>query len=172
VTYIFYVVLRRCFRPAPRPAPPRVAPVPQGGAASFLGGEQPSPEELAKRKAENMARLATLPRLSKRELAAFDGARKRQVYVGVRGLVFDVSAKQHLYKRGASYGNFAGREGSRAFALGQTREDVTTDDLSGLTEKQLEALDAWAGFYMQRYPLVALLSDSRAGPMPVGGPAL
>jgi len=100
--------------------------------------------------------------MSKKQLAAFDGCEGRASYVALRGYAFDVSSRPSMYARGKGYNTFVAKEASRAFAVGKVTAEVATDDLTGLEPKNIAALDEWFDFYMQRYPAVAVISDSRA----------
>ena len=72
------------------------------------------------------------------------------VYLAVRGKVFDVTPGRNFYGPGGPYENFAGRDASRGLACGSFDEDMLTkdlsgplDDLSGLGQDEMQALQDW-----------------------------
>ena len=72
------------------------------------------------------------------------------VYLAVRGKVFDVTPGKNFYGPGGPYENFAGRDASRGLACGSFDEDMLTkdlygplDDLSGLGQDEMHALQEW-----------------------------
>ena len=72
------------------------------------------------------------------------------VYLAVRGKVFDVTSGRNFYGPGGPYENFAGRDASRGLACGSFDEDMLTkdlsgplDDLSGLGQDEMQALQDW-----------------------------
>jgi cell division septation protein DedD len=167
VLVLGYIVFR-CFQSSAAkkdkkpPVPPKSTASADAAAASASPPAMPtiSAEELAKRLSENKKLLPTVMRISKADLA-----KRTELWVALRGHVFDVSAKRALYETGGSYRVFVGRDASRAFALGSVKGDAASDDVTGLEPKHVKALDEWFAFYMQRYPLVAVLTDSQAGPI-------
>ncbi|KAL0484416.1 steroid-binding protein [Acrasis kona] len=78
------------------------------------------------------------------------------VYLGVNGLVFDVSSKREMYAQGSGYSIFAGKEATRGLA----KSSLEAEDLKpygsteGLTEKENATLTKWQNFYRGRYPVV------------------
>lgn len=102
--------------------------------------------------------LAKLPRMSRSELAKFRDGDK--IYVGVARRVFDVSRGRGFYGPGGPYHVFAGRDATRALAVGSTTEaDVLArpGDTSGLTTGQQMKLEDWLATFEQKYPVVAVL---------------
>jgi len=69
------------------------------------------------------------------------------IYLAIKGVVYDVTAGKKYYGKGAGYGSFAGRDGSRAFLTGCFDEKGSTYDLRGLSDSQLRSIDKWAEFY-------------------------
>ena len=72
------------------------------------------------------------------------------VYLAVRGKVFDVTLGKNFYGPGGPYENFAGRDASRGLACGSFDENMLTndlygplDDLSGLGQDEMQALQDW-----------------------------
>jgi membrane-associated progesterone receptor component len=56
------------------------------------------------------------------ELAKFNGTdSKLPIYLGVKGIVYDVSTKAEFYGVGGGYSLFSGREASRGLAKSSTK---------------------------------------------------
>ncbi|KJZ73289.1 hypothetical protein HIM_07293 [Hirsutella minnesotensis 3608] len=103
-------------------------------------------------------------RYTPRTLLPFDGRDGRQVYLAVRGRVFDVSSGRNFYGPGGPYENFAGRDASRGLACGSFDEDMLTKDLDGpldtladLGPDELEALQGWEERFSEKYDVVGRL---------------
>lgn len=66
--------------------------------------------------------------------------------------MYDVSAKPQLYGPGGAYHVFAGRDASRALALGSMDEhEAANASLEGLSTEQQEALTSWESFFAKNY---------------------
>lgn len=80
------------------------------------------------------------------------------IYVGVKGLVYDVSyGGFDMYCEGSGYHVFAGRDASRGLAkMSLSPEDCSSSDLSDLTPAQLKTLDEWVAKFanVRKYPVV------------------
>ena len=51
--------------------------------------------------------------MSPSTLSQYDGSDGRPIYVAIKGQIYDVSAKQEMYGKGAGYSVFAGKDASR-----------------------------------------------------------
>jgi len=106
---------------------------------------------------------------TKEELRQYDGAENRPIYIGVKGKIYDVSSRGEFYGPGGPYNCFAGRDASRALALGSLEEkDVENSSLEGLAAGELETLEEWIQSYEMKYDVVGfypfdMIADS-AGP--------
>jgi len=112
-----------------------------------------------------------LPPLTLEQLGRFRGENGGPVYVAVDGKVFDVSESRAMYGPGGSYHVFAGRDATRALAMGSTREEdvlARPGDVAGLSTSQLVALDAWLDRLEGKYPVVAVLVPWPRTPDPDG----
>jgi len=90
---------------------------------------------------------------TKEDLSQYDGKQRPEVYVSVKGVVYEV-APQH-YGPGQSYHVFAGREISRCLALSIVGEGPANKDWeSGLTPDQLKTLEGWSDMFKSKYPVV------------------
>jgi len=71
-------------------------------------------------------------------LTQYDGTDPtKNIYLAVKGEVFDVTAGRPYYARGGGYGFFSGRDASRAYSTGCFQTHLT-HDLRGLTPAQIE----------------------------------
>ncbi len=86
------------------------------------------------------------------------GVQKPQRYIGVKGVVFDVTKNIQAYGPDSKYGVFVGRDASRALGKSSLKEEDVdlkiSDDISDFTEKQLKVLDDWFSFFSQRYDML------------------
>jgi predicted heme/steroid binding protein len=72
--------------------------------------------------------------LTDQELSRYNGSDPSlPIYLGLDGVIYDVSASPHFYGPGASYHVFAGRDATRAFVTGCFQDD-TTPDMRGVEE--------------------------------------
>ncbi|KAG0051539.1 hypothetical protein BGZ83_003580 [Gryganskiella cystojenkinii] len=99
------------------------------------------------------------PNLSKTftadELLEYDGSDdEKPIYVGIKGIVFDVSTKKTMYGPEGGYRCFAGRDSSKALGLSSLKVEDCIADYSSLDEKQIKTLEDWYKFFEKRYPIV------------------
>ncbi|EUC61055.1 cytochrome b5-like heme/steroid-binding domain protein [Rhizoctonia solani AG-3 Rhs1AP] len=94
------------------------------------------------------------------ELSAYDGRDPgRPVYVAIKGMVFDVTAKRDVYGPGGSYSVFAGKDGSKGLGLSSLKAEDAVPDWSTLEEKERGVLNDWYAFFSKRYNVVGKVSD-------------
>ncbi|EJU06483.1 cytochrome b5, partial [Dacryopinax primogenitus] len=108
---------------------------------------------------------------SEMELAKYDGSDPElPIYLGLDGLVFDVSASRRIYGPGGSYSHFAGTDAARAFSTGCFALH-RTHDLRGLTAQELAAVEHWKQFFLksEKYFQVGTVLHE---PIPEGTPLL
>lgn len=86
------------------------------------------------------------------------------VYLAVRGNVFDVTPGRNFYGPGGPYENFAGRDATRGLACGSFDDDMLTkdlqgplDDLKGLGNDEMQALQDWEDRFTEKYLVVGKL---------------
>lgn len=94
--------------------------------------------------------------MTREELALHDGRDPKQpVYVGIRGVIFDVSSKRSTYGiRGQGYNMFAGRDAARALAKSALDEETCLNpNISDLTKGELDTLEQWETSFRQKYPV-------------------
>ncbi|WVQ82847.1 hypothetical protein IAT38_004982 [Cryptococcus sp. DSM 104549] len=80
------------------------------------------------------------------QLAMYDGADDRPVYLAIGGVVYDVSANRRVYGKGGSYNMMTGRDASRAFTTG-CFETHLTHDIRGLSDAELASFKHWTSFF-------------------------
>lgn len=104
------------------------------------------------------------------------GRVNREILMCVRGKVFDVSyGGVSMYGKGEAYHIFAGIDASRALAKMSFDEgDVTSRDLSDLTESQVKTLDDWEKKYLEakKYPVVGVMEGGTEEEMAAASAAL
>lgn len=90
-----------------------------------------------------------------------EGRVNSPIYVCVNGKVLDVSyGGVEMYSEGGPYHIFAGIDASRALAkMSFKPEDLSSSDLSDLTEEQLKVLNDWETKFInsRKYPVVGYM---------------
>jgi membrane-associated progesterone receptor component len=90
-----------------------------------------------------------------------DGYAAAPILIGAGDKVFDMSfGGVSFYGSGGPYEKFAGRDASRALAkMSLDEADITSSDLSDVTEKQLATMNDWIKTFTEKksYPLVGKL---------------
>lgn len=82
------------------------------------------------------------------ELAKYNGSDPNlPVYVAIKGIVFDVSARREMYQPGKGYSVFAGKDASVALGKSSLKPEDAVADYSQLDEKELKVLDDWLSYY-------------------------
>jgi len=78
------------------------------------------------------------------------------IYVGVNGMIFDVSyGGKAMYGEGTTYFIFAGIDASRALAkMSFNKEDLVCHETSDLTAEELKILADWEKRLSSKYPIV------------------
>ncbi|KAF9560387.1 hypothetical protein EC968_006230 [Mortierella alpina] len=85
--------------------------------------------------------------LTQKELALYDGSDPtKNIYLAIKGEVFDVTAGRPYYGKGGGYSFFSGKDASRAYTTGCFQTHLT-HDLRGLTPHQIADVEGWAKFY-------------------------
>lgn len=109
---------------------------------------------------------AQLPRLSHAQLAQYNGIIKPQIYVAIRGLVFEVTKNKERYGEGKAYFCLVGRDVSRLLGLNSMKDpqgtglENTTWYTADFDERQNSLVDKWLDFFFKRY-LVVAITDSK-----------
>jgi hypothetical protein len=107
------------------------------------------------------------------ELAAHDGSDPaKPILLGMGGDVFDVTEKgRQFYGPGAPYALFAGRDATRALALGSLDDGdlARGGDVADFDDRQRAALREQHDFYLGKYPRVGRIAPAPAGGEPAAG---
>ncbi|GET87201.1 cytochrome b5-like heme/steroid binding domain containing protein, putative [Leishmania tarentolae] len=110
------------------------------------------------RLAEAPRRNAFVPRAyTVEELAQFDGKKKPEVFVGVKGIIYNASLE--WYGPEGPYSAFAGCDSSRQ--LGKVivgREEINAD-WTTLAPDHLQMLHEWEERFRSKYPAVGWITD-------------
>lgn len=112
--------------------------------------------------------VLTLPLFSRSELALYNGVDKPELYVAIRGLIYDVTSNQKSYGPGKAYNRLVGRDASRQLGTNKLQlgpNEVLEDEpentwyTDDLTEKQNGVVDKWGEFFKKRYRIVGAVVD-------------
>eukprot|EP00339_Tiarina_fusa_P019108 CAMPEP_0117073566 /NCGR_PEP_ID=MMETSP0472-20121206/51808_1 /TAXON_ID=693140 ORGANISM="Tiarina fusus, Strain LIS" /NCGR_SAMPLE_ID=MMETSP0472 /ASSEMBLY_ACC=CAM_ASM_000603 /LENGTH=197 /DNA_ID=CAMNT_0004798187 /DNA_START=123 /DNA_END=716 /DNA_ORIENTATION=- len=124
----------------------------------LLGNEEPIP--IKTRDDLNAEELLTL---TAEELAEYDGLDGGPLFLGIKGRVYDVSAKQSFYGEDGKYNLFVGKDATHAFATGclQDTEECVNPSMDGLDAKELREIDRWVELYEthDKYTFVGFLVE-------------
>ncbi|KAI9183105.1 hypothetical protein H9P43_004022 [Blastocladiella emersonii ATCC 22665] len=93
--------------------------------------------------------------LTAAELAKYDNHdASLPVYVAIKGTIFDVSSNRAMYPHNEAYGQFAGKDASRALAKSSLNKADCVATWEDLPPEELKVLDDWLAFYTKKYPIV------------------
>lgn len=98
-----------------------------------------------------------------RELSKFNGFDNENIFIAVRGKVYNVTKGRKFYGPSGPYSNFAGHDASRGLALNSFELDVVKnwtepmDKLDDLSEAEIQALDGWEKMFSEKYTCVGNL---------------
>lgn len=99
------------------------------------------------------------------ELRNYDGRNGSPVYVGAKGIVFDMTAARDKYGPGGPYAVFAGRDASRALAKHSLdAKEAENPNISDLSSSELQALDDWFGMFQSKYNQIGTIGTPQPGP--------
>lgn len=105
------------------------------------------------------------------QLGLFNGVDKEQLYVGIRGLVYDVTGNAKSYGPGKAYHKLVAKDSTRLLAISKLQmgpEEVYESDEANtwytgdLTEKQNAVADKWVEFFKKRYKIVGVIVRHQA----------
>lgn len=110
--------------------------------------------------------IRTLPILTRPQLSLYNGVDKPQIYVAIRGYIYDVTSNDKNYGPGKSYHKLVGKDVSRLLGLnrlqlkpeesGKGENTWYTGDFS---DKQNQIVDKWVLFFRKRYHIVGVVVD-------------
>lgn len=86
------------------------------------------------------------------ELVPFDGVSRKQIFIGVRGIIYKVAAE--WYGPDGPYHAFAGCEASRQLGKTKVGRDEINADWTCLSPEHLETLREWHDRFVMKYQAV------------------
>ena len=98
------------------------------------------------------------------ELRVFNGIPKEKnpkakIYIGVKGVVFDMSSASNFYgPPEGPYCIFAGRDASVALAKTQVNASLLDMPITDLTPEEHNTLNEWFAKYVEKYPQIGKLA--------------
>ncbi|KAM3715886.1 Membrane-associated progesterone receptor component [Dirofilaria immitis] len=104
-----------------------------------------------------------LPPMEKRDftveqLLTFDGVRNERILIALCGKVFDVTKGSLFYGPDGAYNKLAGHDATRALAkMDLTLVKNTPDDLSDISDVDLNTAKEWMESFIYKYPVVGKL---------------
>ncbi|OBA17001.1 cytochrome b5 [Metschnikowia bicuspidata var. bicuspidata NRRL YB-4993] len=114
--------------------------------------------------------LLTLPIYTRAQLRQYNGQARPQLFVAIKGYIYDVTRNELSYGAGKIYHQLVGKDVSRLLGLNrlQLKPEPGAEpgaahsnewDFSDLTEKQRRTLDKWVLFFRKRYRIVGVVVD-------------
>lgn len=112
--------------------------------------------------------VLTLPMFSRGQLSQYNGVDKPELYVAIRGMIYDVTHNQKSYGPGKAYNRLVGRDASRQLGTNKLQlgpNEILKDEpentwyTDDLTEKQNGVVDKWGEFFKKRYKIVGIVVD-------------
>ncbi|CUM66892.1 uncharacterized protein PRCAT00004577001 [Priceomyces carsonii] len=112
--------------------------------------------------------ILKLPVFTRYKLSFYNGKDKPEIFVAIRGYVYDVTSNKKSYGPGKSYHRLAGKDSSRLLGLNTLRLELTKVDsfpeqrtwyCDDFNDKQNATLDKWVAFFRKRYRIVGIVGD-------------
>ncbi|KAG7192280.1 uncharacterized protein KQ657_001999 [Scheffersomyces spartinae] len=117
--------------------------------------------------------------MTRSQLALYNGEDKPEMYVAIKGYVYDVTSNAKSYGPGKAYHSLVARDCSRMLGMNilnvaklypedgnsatnepnHRRSEIDTWSVSDLTERQQATVDKWELFFKKRYRIVAVIVD-------------
>ncbi|KAK6464010.1 cytochrome b5-like heme/steroid binding domain-containing protein [Scheffersomyces coipomensis] len=123
--------------------------------------------------------INSIPIYTRSQLSLYNGQDKSQLYVGIRGYIYDVTENSKSYGPGKSYHKLVGKDVSRLLGLNrliptgadnidnQSSNNHNLQDTTWYTgdfnEKENEIVDKWIIFFRKRYRIVGVVVDHETG---------
>ncbi|KAK3824999.1 MAG: cytochrome b5-like heme/steroid binding domain-containing protein [Benniella sp.] len=99
--------------------------------------------------------------LTPEALSKYDGSGESgEIYVAIRGVIYDVTPKKDMYGPGGNYRVFAGKDASKALAKSSLKPEDCVPDVSDLNEEEVKTLDNWVEFFGKRYTKVGTVIEA------------
>lgn len=105
-------------------------------------------------------------------MSLYNGEQKPEIYVAIKGYIYDVSSNASNYGPGRPYHTFVGKDVSRLLGLNQLRLKPTdkpytvensTWYIDDFTEKEKLIVDKWVLFFRKRYRIVGVIVGHEVG---------
>lgn len=119
--------------------------------------------------------VSTLPIFTRPQLSRYNGIDAHEIYVAIRGYIYDVTGNDKNYGPGKSYHKLVGKDVSRLLGLNRLQlkpEDAGSDRGAECTwytgdfnEKQNQIVDKWVLFFKKRYRIVGVVVDHQSKKM-------
>lgn len=109
-----------------------------------------------------------LPLFTRAQLQQYNGVDKPELYVAIRGMIYDVTHNLKSYGPGKAYNRLVGRDASRQLGTNKLQlgpneqledEPDNTWYTGDLTEKQNGVVDKWGEFFRKRYKIIGMVVD-------------
>jgi len=93
------------------------------------------------------------------QMKSYDGSEDgKPIYMGIKGVVFDVSEGQGFYGKGSGYNALTGMDCTKAVAKMSLEPADLTHDITGLKDSELKSLDeVYEAVYLAKYPIVGYM---------------
>ncbi|RLV95699.1 putative steroid-binding protein 3 [Spathaspora sp. JA1] len=114
-----------------------------------------------------------LPKYTRAQLSKYNGIDDPQIYVAIRGIIYDVTANEANYGPGKAYHKLVAKDVSRLLGLNRlvlpvsaapAPEEAYGEDLTlttwyteDLDDKQNGIIDNWITFFEKRYHIVGVV---------------
>lgn len=130
--------------------------------------QQKEPELNEFQKYNNAVDQTKLPLFSRAQLQRYNGVDRPEIYVAIRGIIYDVTHNLKSYRPGKAYNRLVGKDASRQLGTNKLQlgpNEQLADDpentwyTGDLTEKQNQTVDKWGEFFRKRYKIVGLVVD-------------
>jgi len=107
--------------------------------------------------------------MTEEELKAYNGLDPtKPVLMAIKGKIYNVSSSRMFYGVGGTYGEWSGKDASRAIAKLSFEEEDLNSDLTGLEKDALESLDDWEIMFKSKYVKVGSIKRPKRILNPLG----
>lgn len=135
------------------------------------GVSEQTPNEFEK--FNNGINIKMLPIYTRSQLSLYNGIDEPEVYVAIKGYIYDVSNNVSNYGPGRPYHKLVGKDVSRLLGLNQLQLKPTGDPYApekdnawytgDFTEKENLIVDKWELFFRKRYTIIGVVVDHEVG---------
>lgn len=135
------------------------------------GVSEQTPNEFEK--FNNGINIKMLPIYTRSQLSLYNGIDEPELYVAIKGYIYDVSNNVTNYGPGRPYHKLVGKDVSRLLGLNQLQLKPTGDPYApekdnawytgDFTEKENLIVDKWELFFRKRYTIIGVVVDHEVG---------